>query len=253
MLPILKRNGFKTSVHEIAPQILFTALLKDPIAETLLKASQYSMLSYYLNSHGHTLKQNWQAVKTCLKWHYKIEDYKIWEDYIALLRWFKKDLHNPLLVCPENLNEAHDRLVIKKLAIQRKRYLIQMRSEILSAQQIYEKEKKPFFGLCFTDKNLTISVLENVQDFLEEGDNLHHCVFANEYYKKKDSLILSAQIENRAVETIEVSLSKMEIIQCRGLRNNASKHHKEILRIMSRNLPEIAKRMKKRKKLTTSA
>lgn len=253
VIPLLKRNGFKTSVHEIAPQILFTALLKDPIAETLLKSAQNSLLKYYLTSHEQHLRENWQAVKTCLKHRYQIRDIKIWEDYIALLRWFKKDISSPALVCPENLDDAHDRLVAKKRDIQRRKHLAQLRAEIQKAEPIYMQDKKQFFGLCFTDKDLTVKVLDRVQDFLEEGDTLHHCVFTNEYYKKKDSLILSAQIENRPVETIEISLSKMEIIQCRGHRNKATKHHSRILRIIRRNLPEIAKRLKKQKKQTASA
>lgn len=247
VLPILKRNGFKTGFYNIAPQILFTSLLKDSIAETLLKSSKTSLLSYYLLSHEQYIKQNWHAVKICLKYNYKIEDYKNWEDYISLLRWFKKDLGSSLLVCPENLNEAHDKLVAKKRELQRKKYLLKMRSEIMNAQAIYIEEKKRFFGLCFTDENLTIKVLENVQDFLEEGDSLHHCIFTNEYYKKKDSLILSAKLDGNALETIEVSLSKMEIVQCRGLKNKHTKHHKQILRLLSKNLYQIAGRMKKRK------
>lgn len=253
VIPLLKRNGFKTSMHGIAPQILFTALLKDPIAETLLKSSQNSLLKHFLTSHEQHLLENWQAVKTCLKHRYQIQDIKIWEDYIALLRWFKKDLSSPALVCPENLDDAHDRLVAKKRDMQRRKHLAQLRAEIQKAEPIYMQDKKQFFGLCFTDKDLTVKVLDRVQDFLEEGDTLHHCVFTNEYYKKKDSLILSAQIENRPVETIEISLSKMEIIQCRGHRNKATKHHSRILRIIRRNLPEIAKRLKKQKKQTASA
>lgn len=248
VLPLLKRNGFKTAFYEIAPQILFTSLLKDSVAETLLKASQTSLLSYYLTSHGQHIRSNWQAVKTCLKNNYVIKDFGIWEDYIALLRWFKKDLSSPVLVCPENLSEIHDKLVTKKRAIQRKKYLLKMRAEILKAQEIYAVDKKPFFGLSFSCKNLTIEVLENVQDFMEEGDNLNHCVFTNEYYTKKDSLILSARIDSTPVETIEVSLSKLEIIQSRGHKNNASKYHKEILGLMKENMPLIANRMKKRKK-----
>ena len=252
VIPLLKRNGFKTSTYGIAPQILFTALLKDPIAETLLKSSQTSLLKHYLTSHEQHLRENWQAVKTCLKQRYQIQDIKIWEDYIALLRWFKKDLSSPALVCPENLDQAHDRLVAKKRDIQRRKHLAQMRAEIQKAEPIYENDKKQFFGLSFTDNDLTVKVLDRVQDFLQEGDTLHHCVFTNEYYKKKDSLILSAQIENRPVETIEVSLSKMEIIQCRGHRNKATKHHSRILGIIRRNLPEIAKRLKKQKKQAVS-
>jgi hypothetical protein len=242
----LKRNGFKTSLHNIAPQILFSALLRDSLAETLLKASQISMLAYYLTSHEQHLKQNWQAVKTCLKNNYIISDYKIWEDYIDLLRWFKKDLSCVLYVCPDNLREAHDRLVVKKRVIQRRKYLIEMRSEILEAQNVYAEEKKDFFGLCFSEKNLTVSVIENVQDFMEEGDNLHHCVFTNEYYKKKNSLILSAKVDSQSVETIELSLKNMEIIQCRGFKNNASKHHKQIISLLNRNLYKIKEMVKKR-------
>ncbi|WP_281631504.1 PcfJ domain-containing protein [Flavobacterium luteolum] len=241
----LKRNGFKTSFHGIAPQILFTALLRDSLAETLLKASQHSMLSYYLLSNGQHIRQNWQAVKTCLKNSYTISDYRIWEDYIELLRWFKKDIGNPLFVCPDNLSEAHDRLVDRKTAIQRKKYLVRMRSEIAEAQNIYAEEKKDFFGLSFSEKNLSVSVIENVQDFMHEGDSLRHCVFANGYYKKKNSLILSAKVDSQSVETIELSLRNMEIIQCRGFRNSASKYHRRILDLMERNMNQIKERMKK--------
>lgn len=250
VLPLLKRNGFKTGFYNIAPQILFTSLLKDSIAETLLKSSQTALLSYYLNSHGEHIKENWQAVKTCVKYKYQIENYKIWEDYISLLRWFKKDISNPLFVCPENLNDAHDKLVTKKRELQRKKYLLKMRSEIMQAQELYAEEKKCFFGLCFTDENLTIKVLENVQDFMEEGDILHHCIFTNEYYKKKDSLILSAKVDNTAVETVEVSLSHMEILQCRGMKNKPSIYHKKILNLLSQNLYKITARMKKKPKPT---
>jgi hypothetical protein len=247
VLPILKRNGFKTSVYDIAPQILFTALLKDAIAETILKAKQTSLLAYYLQSPYQKIIRNWQAVKVCLKSNYIITDYTIWEDYISLLQWFKKDLSCPFLVCPENLHEAHNKLVAKKRELQRKKYLLKMRAEILSAQETYTEEKKQFFGLCFTNENLTIKVLENVKDFMEEGDTLQHCIFTNEYFKKKNSLLFSAQIDNTPVETIAISLSKMEIVQCRGMKNNKSKHHKVILNLMKKNLYRIHSRMKKEK------
>lgn len=247
VLPVLKRNGFKTSFYDIAPQILFTSLLKDSIAETLLKSSQTSLLSYYLMSHEQHIKENWQAVKACLKHQYHIQDYRVWEDHIALLRWFKKDISFPVFVCPENLNEAHDKLVAKKRAIQRKKYLQKMRSEIINAQAIYSEEKKKFFGLCFTEKDLTIKVLENVQEFMEEGDTLHHCIFTNEYYKKKDSLILSARIDNKPIETIEISLSKMEVAQCHGMKNNKSQYHEVIMNLLKRNLYQVSSRTKKLK------
>lgn len=244
VLPVLKRNGFKSGFYNIAPQILFTSLLKDSIAETLLKSSQTSLLSYYLQSHEQHIEENWQAVKVCIKNRYVIKDYKIWEDYISILRWFKKDLNCAIFVCPENLNEVHDKLVAKKRELQRKKYLLKMRSEIEQAQLLYEKEKKQFFGLCFKEEDITITVLENVSQFMEEGDTLKHCVFTNEYFKKKDSLIFSARINNQSIETIELSISKMEIAQCRGIKNNKSHHHKMILRLMQKNFYQIQSRIK---------
>jgi len=123
-----------------------------------------------------------------------------------------------------------------------------MRAEIVKAQEIYTEQKKSFFGLSFFHENLTVKVIENVQEFLEEGDALQHCLFTNEYYKKTDSLIFSARINNTPIETIEVSLSRMQILQCRGMKNKASKYHKQILNLMSKNLYQIKARIKKANK-----
>jgi len=121
-----------------------------------------------------------------------------------------------------------------------------MREEVQQAQIIYAQEKKAFFGLSFTHKNITISVIENVQDFMDKGDTLHHCLFTNGFYKKKNSLILSAKVDNASVETIEISLKNMEIIKCRRMKNTASTHHRQILGLMSRNVYQIKELMKKK-------
>lgn len=246
-LPLLKRNGFKGSFYGIAPQILFTALLKDPHAETLLKAGMTDMLKHYLTAQWQHVRENWQAVRTCMKYGYKITDFTIWEDYISLLRWFKKDLNCAALVCPGNLEQEHDRLVDRKRRIQRRKRSKELRAEMEQAQLVYEQSKKPFFGLEFTKEHLRINVMESVRDFMNEGDALHHCVFENEYYKKINSLILSAKYQDMPVETIEVALPSLEVVQCRGNRNRHSPHHKKILKLLKQNLHQIKKRMKDKK------
>jgi len=252
VLPILKRNGFKTSVYDIAPHLFFSSILSDPIAETLLKSRQLNLLQYYLGASRQCIKRNWQAVKTVIRNGYKITDVQTWEDYLELLRYFKKDLCSPLYVCPDNLHEAHDHFVKKKREQLRKKKLHDLRLEIEKAQKRYASDKKRFFGLLFKENELSISVIENVGDFMQEGDDLGHCVFTNEYYARKDSLILSAKMGEKSVETIEISLSKMEILQCRGMKNKPSKHHSQILRLLSENLYQIRERMKKRKAKTAS-
>lgn len=72
---------------------------------------------------------------------------------------------------------------------------------------------------------------------------MHHCVFSNEYYKDENSLIFSAMVHGVKTETIEVSLDTMQVVQCRGKLNMDSEYHDEILRVMRKNIPLIAKRM----------
>jgi hypothetical protein len=156
-------------------------------------------------------------------------------------------LNTAVNVCPENLEEAHDRLVERKRKIQRRQHIKELRAEIQQAQIGYEQQKKQFFGLEFTKENLSICVMESVRDFLEEGDTLRHCVFTNEYYKKRNSLILSVKFENRPVETIEVALPSLEIVQCRGTKNKVSPHHAQILKLLNQNLYQIKKRIHKKK------
>ena len=65
----------------------------------------------------------------------------------------------------------------------------------------------------FSDGEIRIKVLDSVEAIRQEGEAMHHCVFTNEYYLKADSLILSATIDGKRIETIEVSLKRMEVVQ----------------------------------------
>jgi hypothetical protein len=58
-------------------------------------------------------------------------------------------------------------------------------------------------------------VIGSVQDFIDEGRELNHCIYTNKYFCRKDSLILSATIDNKRIETIEFSLKEMKIVQAR--------------------------------------
>ena len=66
---------------------------------------------------------------------------------------------------------------------------------------------------------------------------MHHCVFTNEYYLKADSLILSATIDGKRIETIEVSLKRMEVVQGRGVCNKNTPYHGQILKLMKEHVP----------------
>lgn len=98
------------------------------------------------------------------------------------------------------------------------------------------KDKEKFFGIVITDGELFIQVLKSVTEFFEEGKSMHHCVFANEYYKKKDSLILSAKVAGERKETIEVNLKTFSIVQSRSAFNKSSEYHARIIELMNKNM-----------------
>ena len=90
---------------------------------------------------------------------------------------------------------------------------------------------------------MTIVCIKSVDEVAEEGTLLHHCVFNNGYYKKEDSLLLSAR-DNRSqnpVETIELDLKSFRILQSRGNCNQDSPFHGEILSLLESNMQEIRK------------
>lgn len=244
VLPILKRNGFKGHFYGILHHKLFSLLLSDPYAETLVKAGQYSILKHYssTSNKSYFLGKYWNSIKICMRAGYVIGDASIWCDYIDLLAYFRKDLRNAKYVYPENLKHTHDRLVSKKRDMERKKKVEQIKREMQESQLEYEKQKGCFFGLQYQEGELTIKVLESVEEFMVEGDELGHCVFVNEYYNKPDSLVLSARIDDKPIETIEVSVRNLDILQARGMGNKPTQYHDRILNVMNKVLPEIANR-----------
>ena len=104
--------------------------------------------------------------------------------------------------------------------------------------------KSKFFGIRFTDGTIQVHVLESVREYLEEGVSMHHCVFSNEYYLKEDSLILSATIEGKRIETIEVSLKTLKVVQSRGVCNKNTEYHEQIVNLVNANSRLIRQRMK---------
>lgn len=245
VIPNLKRNGFKGKFHGIAPQLFFKSILTDSIAETLLKGNQFDLLNYHIrNTPLKTDGIYWSALKICIRNNYTIKDAKLWVDYIDLLDYYGKDIKSPKFVCPPDLLKSHDRLMRRKLNETLKETLEQRKKQIGRNQKEYFKAKKHFFGLVFSEKNISINVIETIREFLEEGCIHHHCVFTNEYYKKKDSLILSAKVNGVHMETIQLSLENFEVLQSRGRGNKASQYNKQIIRLINKNVHQIGARMK---------
>ncbi len=99
--------------------------------------------------------------------------------------------------------------------------------------------KSNYFGVSFSDNLIQIKVLDTVEDYITEGDILHHCLFANEYHLKPDTLILSARIGGKPIETIEVCLDTFKVLQSRGKFNTETKYHARILKLLEGNVERL--------------
>lgn len=251
VLPIYKQHGFKGSFGQLTPYEMFNLIVNNQRAETLLKAKQMSLLNAMTEQkHVNQVDRYWASIKIAMRHKYIIKDAGMWLDHLDILAYLAKDLHSPVYVCPANLVKEHNRAVAKKTAIEKRRQLEKRRKRVEREQVEYAESKGVYFGLVFTEGELTVSVMTSVRQVMEEGDLLKHCVFASEYHKREKSLLLSAQVNNVPVETVEVSLGKYQIEQARGQNNGNSPYHHRILELVNSNMAEIKKvsRPKKVKK-----
>jgi hypothetical protein len=243
--PLIRRNGFNGKFHTIPPFKIFSLLLKENLFEILLKNNQISAAKYLANSYNQKMgivsKEYIEPLKTIIRKNYIINDFSIWKDYIKLLIYFRRDIKNEKYVCPLDLNKEHNKLVEKKRNHQKKMNFEKLKSEIKVFQKSYHQQKKDFFNLKFEKENIAITPIKTVKDFMYEGDVLEHCLFANEYFKKENSLILSARVNNIITETIEIKLDILKVNQCRGRKNKPTEYHDQILELMNSSLPEIEK------------
>lgn len=249
-LPILKRNGFKGDFHDIAPLRFIKELIHNTQFETLLKAKQYDLLK---RAHRHIPLIIWNAIKICIRNNYIVKDATMWWDYVDMLITTGKDTHNAKYVCPVNLKKEHDKLVAKRRAREDReraeRNRIQYEKDLKNialAEDEYQRQKKQFLDILISDGEVEISTLKTVEEFKKEGDLLHHCVFTNQYYKKEDSLILSARKDDKKLETVEVSLRDMRIVQCQGLYNKNTPYHDKIINLITKNIHQIKQCTQKR-------
>lgn len=244
--PILKRNGYKKDISTLHPVKPIYALLNFNFAETMVKSKQIKMFDHFCVNNFSTKYE--KEIMTCIKNKYIIDDPVLWKDTIDLMYYFNKDVKNKKYCYPEGLSKVHDVLVEKR----RKRILLdtkeRLKQEIAKSQKEYSLRISRFKNLQFSNGNIKIEVLKNVEDFLVDGDKLKHCLFTNEYHKKKNSIIFRATKNNVLLENIEVKLNTFSIEQSRGKFNKFTEHHDEIIELVNANMHQIIEATKPKKR-----
>ena len=256
VLPQLRRNGFKGDFYGVTPVRLFKGLLSDPKIETLVKEGKIEEMRYFL-SNPDTADELWASYIIARRHHYCINNIGMWCDYLKMLKNLGQDLRNPKNICPDDFIKAHDeasRRIDAKREKERaelERRYEQERREREQQRLLREKQKEQdfinqkskFFGLVISDNEITVKVLESIEEYYEEGKTQNICVFGSSYYTKANSLILSARIDGRIIETIEVDLHTFQVVQCHGKNNKDTDYHERIVNLVNANAKKIRERM----------
>ena len=251
LLPELKKRGLNRRFPDVNPSKLIRDLLKGGNdVELCLKTGQISMLKHMYKTGFSQLRYK-PSFNICNRNHYIIKDASMWEDYMSLLSYFGKDMRNAHYVCPKNLKTAHDKLLkIKQVREAR------LRQERDRAQSISKREKlmkdiagfyermEKFFGLRIEEEDIIIRPLESVTQFYQEGKVMHHCVYQSGYYRRPECLILSAKdTAGKRLETIEVNLKTLDIVQSRSFCNGVSEYHDQIVKLVKKNMNLIRQKL----------
>lgn len=241
ILPYFRKRGVKGRFPNVSPDKLFDGLFTDPRIETILKSGNIKNLAYFLD-HMSELGKLWDSYKIAIRNGYRISDISLWADLVQALKYCGRDIHSAHYICPDNLKEAHDLWTGRKAQAMERERARKKLEEAMKHEAEFVRLKSKFFDLTISDGTIDIVVLDSIKAFKEEGESMHHCVFSNSYYDRPDSLVMSARIEGKRIETIELSLTDMKILQSRAVCNGTSEYHERIINLLNSNLHQIARR-----------
>lgn len=241
----IKRNGFKGSSHHIHPVTLFQELLTNPKAETLMKANEIELLRYLCArpTCKADIETYWNTVKIANRNGYKVKDSQMWMDYIKMLERCGKDIQSPKHICPINLQVAHDHYMRKVHIIEDKKKRAEDIRKVQEREASFKEQKEKFFGIRINDGEIEVKVLESVEEYRREAESQHICLFSAEYDRRENSLIFSARIKEKIIETIEVDLKTLRVVQSRGVCNKNTEYHDRIVNLINANTHLIKERI----------
>lgn len=235
IIPELRRNGFKGGLYDIEPYYLLPAILKKPRLETLFKAKQFGLLRYFIHREDQDLDEYWPSIRICMRNNYiiKPDDAVTWCDYIRMLKRQGRDVRNSHYVCPANLEAEHDKYVERIQLINDKKRAEQKKARAKEDEAEYQEFIGKFKDVFISNGKITVEPLKSVYEFIKESEVMRHCVFASDYHKKRGSLIMSAKVNGERTETVEFSLDEQRVIQSRGLQNQNTDYHSQIVELVN--------------------
>lgn len=190
-------------------------------SEEQIRISQYSSaviekLIKICERTGLTLRK----VTNYLKNHGDLYNVYEWKDYLDQCGKLGYNLSDTAISKPKSLAKAHERLtkIIKIKADEIAQKALERRNKVLEKMKYVNK-----------DKGLQIILPKSVQEIIDEGKRLNHCVggYVDRHANGKLTILFLRTIKKPNVPyyTMEVDNSG-NIVQCRGFKNNRANNPK---------------------------
>lgn len=270
VLPIMKRNGWKPN-HKFGgyDTEILRNLASNKDFESWFKIGHYGVCrdwmqrefnhSFHYADKPKMTDEELTMIKLANRKHVKFDTRDKWIDHMDYLKdliYMQQDIHNPKILFPDDFQAAHqywhERANKKR---QREEAIRQRERDYEDMRRKAENDEKKKAWIAVYTKNFgdmlinngeyTIKPLISMDEFEAEAAHMHHCIVR--YYGKLDTLLLSIEHNGKKCETAEICLTGSgNIIQCRGVNNQSSDFHDEIISMLKRFMNEFIKRYHKK-------
>lgn len=109
--------------------------------------------------------------------------------------------------------------------------------------------KGHLFDIILKDGNLQLVSLDSIEDYRKEARKMHNCIESLGYWRKKDTLILSARKYGKSIADVEISLLNFSILQCWGPCNTITPYKTQIEKLINDNKHIFKERIQLRNKV----
>lgn len=179
------------------------------------------------------------------------KDYNIqtWLDYMKMLKSAGKDINNPTVYLPNNLDYAHQKIVNTMQRRRDKQYrkmrLAADRQAWLDLPQQekdqYARKIERFNRIILSDGFFRITTLNSIDQHYEDATKLHHCLFHNKYYEKENTIVVRVAKEtepDKPYADAEIEFRKGEVLQIYGNQNLLlpEKEHEAVKALLKANI-----------------
>lgn len=225
----LRARGIRKDLEKLDhPEAFVQRLFNDNRFETLRKVGLPTdeLLGWYYKE----LSTTWYRQTLKMAAAGKNYDIGTWIDCLKMLQAEGRDINNPAVYLPDNLDALHARLVKRreKAAEKARRrarleedkaYLASITREDLEA---YKNRMARFAAITLGDGTWRITTLADIEDHFKDTVALQHCLFHSRYFEKTGTLVVRVSKESNPDKTYanaEIDFHSGEIRQLYGKLN----------------------------------